>query len=151
MASGTKPGDGSGSATTDRHRLLTDLPAQPVVVRADRARILMVITNLLDNAIKYSPGGGEVSCMVGSKGQTALVAVSDEGLGIAAEDQPALMLRSIGHHTAVLAAIEARDGPRASRLARESLYAYYAEHVRPVDREIMANLVLEEKILVAIF
>jgi len=39
--------------------------------------------------------------------------------------------------------VEARDGTRASRLARESLYAYYAEHVRPVDREIMANLVLE--------
>ncbi|HTF49246.1 MAG TPA: hypothetical protein VK735_17530 [Pseudonocardia sp.] len=37
----------------------------------------------------------------------------------------------------------AAEGPRASRLARESLYAYYAEHVRPVDREIMANLVRE--------
>jgi signal transduction histidine kinase len=82
-----------GTAATGRHRLRTDLPAQPVVVRADRGRILMVITNLLDNAIKYSPGGGEVSCRVGSHGQAALVAVSDQGLGIAAEDQPALFSR----------------------------------------------------------
>jgi signal transduction histidine kinase len=83
----------AGTAATDRHGLRTELPGQPVVVRADRGRILMVINNLVDNAIKYSPGGGEVCCRVASSGQSALVAVSDEGMGIAVEDQPALFSR----------------------------------------------------------
>ena len=60
-----------------------------------------------------------------------------------ADDRDALMRQSVRHHRAVFEAIEARDGLRASRLARESLYAYYADHVDPADREIMADLVRE--------
>ncbi|MDT7584357.1 MAG: GntR family transcriptional regulator, transcriptional repressor for pyruvate dehydrogenase complex [Pseudonocardiales bacterium] len=60
-----------------------------------------------------------------------------------ADDRTALMLASIRHHGAVFAAIAARDGARASRLARETLYAYYADHVEPADRAIMADLVRE--------
>ena len=87
-------------------------------------------------------GGNQLIQVYGEVIREAVLRLIERTIS-AAEDQPALMLRSIGHHMEVLAAIEARDGPRASRLARESLYAYYAEHVRPVDREIMANLVLE--------
>lgn len=60
-----------------------------------------------------------------------------------AGDRNALMLRSVRHHRAVFGAIESRDGLRASRLARETLYAYYADHVDAGDREIMADLVRE--------
>jgi DNA-binding FadR family transcriptional regulator len=60
-----------------------------------------------------------------------------------AQDQTALMLQSIRHHRAAFAAIADRDGLRASRLARESLYSYYAHLVDPASREIMANLVRE--------
>lgn len=60
-----------------------------------------------------------------------------------ADDQTALMLQSIRHHRAVFAAISDRDGLLASRLARESLYAYYADHVPPRERTIMATLVHE--------
>lgn len=60
-----------------------------------------------------------------------------------ADDHTALMLQSIRHHRAVFAAISDRDGLRASRLARESLYSYYADHVEPADRAIMADLVRE--------
>jgi GntR family transcriptional repressor for pyruvate dehydrogenase complex len=53
------------------------------------------------------------------------------------------MLASIRHHRAVLAAVTDQDGARASRLARETLYVYYADHVEPADRAIMADLVRE--------
>jgi DNA-binding FadR family transcriptional regulator len=60
-----------------------------------------------------------------------------------ADDQEAHKLRSIRHHSAVFDAVSAGDGPAASRLARESLYQYYADHVGDEDREIMAALVHE--------
>ncbi|NMO92304.1 FadR/GntR family transcriptional regulator [Actinomycetospora sp. TBRC 11914] len=60
-----------------------------------------------------------------------------------AEDQAAQMLRSIRHHAAVFDAVQAGDALAASRLARESLYQYYADHVGDEDREIMADLVRE--------
>ncbi|MCD2185825.1 FadR/GntR family transcriptional regulator [Actinomycetospora soli] len=60
-----------------------------------------------------------------------------------ADDQEAHKLRSIRHHAAVFDAVEAGDGLAASRLARESLYQYYADHVGDEDREIMAALVRE--------
>jgi hypothetical protein len=73
--------------------------------------------------------------------------VGEPGSGSAtildADDRTALILASIRHHGAVLAAIAARDGARASRLARETLYAHYAEYAEPADRAIMADLVRE--------
>lgn len=58
-------------------------------------------------------------------------------------DQRALMLQSVRHHKAVFDAVVDRDALLASRLAREALYAYYADHVNARDRAIMAQLVLE--------
>lgn len=60
-----------------------------------------------------------------------------------ADDRAALMLQSLRHHGAVFAAISDRDGPRASRLAREGLYSYYADHVDEDARAVLAALVLE--------
>ena len=42
----------------------------------------MIIANLLDNALKYSPAGGEISCTVGKVGSEAFVEVCDQGIGI---------------------------------------------------------------------
>ncbi|NRQ37613.1 FadR family transcriptional regulator [Nonomuraea sp. NN258] len=58
----------------------------------------------------------------------------------AAPDGVALMRRSITHHEEVLAAIRAGDGPLAARLSRESLYDYYAGHVRPGERAALRAL-----------
>ncbi|GAA2851495.1 FadR/GntR family transcriptional regulator [Pseudonocardia halophobica] len=60
-----------------------------------------------------------------------------------AGDREALMRRSVRHHAAVYQAIADRDGRLASRLARETMYAYYADHVDEADRAIMADLVRE--------
>lgn len=78
----------------DRHRLVTEVPGGPVVVLGDRSRLSMVVTNLVHNALKYSPGGGEVrvACRARS-GTRAEVAVSDQGVGIAPEDVGRLFTR----------------------------------------------------------
>lgn len=53
-------------------------------------------------------------------------------------DTTAWMERSIAHHREVLAAITAGDGPLAARLGRTALHEYYAEHVEPETRELLA-------------
>lgn len=59
-----------------------------------------------------------------------------------AEDAGELMARSLRHHADVLAAVRARDGERASRLARETIYEYYKayvpEHDHPLLRALLA-------------
>jgi two-component system phosphate regulon sensor histidine kinase PhoR len=62
--------------------LLDDLP--PVAV--DRERIRQVVTNLLHNAIKFSPQGGRVVVLTRQEEGRVLVSVSDNGIGIAEED-----------------------------------------------------------------
>ncbi len=56
-------------------------------VRADRARILQVIMNVLSNAIKYTPDGGEIRMTAGSTEDTVWVEVQDNGIGIPEGDR----------------------------------------------------------------
>jgi signal transduction histidine kinase len=66
----------------------------PVPVYVDSGRIVTVLANLVGNAVKYSPGGGEVRCAVAVDGDgEALVRITDEGIGIAAADLPRLFTR----------------------------------------------------------
>lgn len=69
------------------------LSPHPVVVDGDRERLSGIVSNLVDNAMKYSPNGGTVLCSVGLEGDRAYVSVKDEGLGIAAADLPILFTR----------------------------------------------------------
>lgn len=55
----------------------------PIIGVWDRHRLEEVITNLVVNAIKYSPAGGEVCISVGRRADEALVSVRDSGIGIA--------------------------------------------------------------------
>jgi signal transduction histidine kinase len=75
------------------HGVKVEGPAGEVMVFADRDRLGTILVNLLSNAIKYSPGGGEVRCVVGDEASHPSVAISDEGLGIADEDLPRLFTR----------------------------------------------------------
>ena len=59
-----------------------DAPAR-LTVTADRDRIDQVITNLLSNAIRYSPAGGKIVLAARSEGTDLHLSVSDEGLGVA--------------------------------------------------------------------
>ncbi|MBI2941878.1 MAG: GAF domain-containing protein [Chloroflexi bacterium] len=73
--------------TTSLHRLVVRHGA-PVPVAADRERIEEVLASLLDNAIKFSPHGGEVEVRVRAQEENAIVAVRDHGVGIPRERQP---------------------------------------------------------------
>jgi len=53
-----------------------------VVVAGDRERLKQILVNLIDNAIKYTRDGGEISVSVGVEGENGFVAVEDSGIGI---------------------------------------------------------------------
>ncbi|MEI7742713.1 MAG: HAMP domain-containing sensor histidine kinase [Chloroflexota bacterium] len=73
--------------------LTADLPAGPAWVAGDQVRLTGAVTNLVDNALKFTPAGGRV--MVGLRAWTGTVHlwVEDTGIGIPAEDLPGLFGR----------------------------------------------------------
>jgi signal transduction histidine kinase len=75
------------------HPLVVEAPPGELAVMADRGRLGSILVNLLDNAIKYSPEGGEVRCQVVCDGPNLKVVVQDRGLGIADADMPRLFTR----------------------------------------------------------
>ncbi len=65
-----------------KHRLLLDVPDQPLVIEADAVRLTQVFSNLLNNAAKYTPEGGRIEVKVAVEGGMAVVCVKDDGEGI---------------------------------------------------------------------
>jgi signal transduction histidine kinase len=65
-----------------------DQDLAPVPVQADERWLHQVITNLLTNALKFTPAGGEVTIRTSRRGGGAVLRVSDTGVGIPAEDLP---------------------------------------------------------------
>ncbi|MEC7521460.1 MAG: response regulator [Myxococcota bacterium] len=64
------------------HTLKVDLPEAPVPLRGDAVRLAQVISNLLNNAARYTAPGGHVTLTVKADGETAEVVVEDDGRGI---------------------------------------------------------------------
>ncbi|MEW5985605.1 MAG: HAMP domain-containing sensor histidine kinase [Chloroflexota bacterium] len=60
----------------------------PLLMSGDRRRLQQVLTNLVANAIKYTPDGGAVSVRAQARDDSALIEVSDTGYGIPAEELP---------------------------------------------------------------
>jgi two-component system sensor histidine kinase MtrB len=69
------------------HEVRLRLPAEPVLLQCDPTRIGQVLNNFASNAIKYSPAGGEVVIAVERGEQEVVFSVSDQGIGIAPEEQ----------------------------------------------------------------
>jgi signal transduction histidine kinase len=68
-------------------RIDYDVPGDQVVI-VDRNRMRQVLANLLDNAVKYTPGGGHVEITAAEEGSHAVLRVTDTGIGIPAEERP---------------------------------------------------------------
>jgi PAS domain S-box-containing protein len=68
--------------TSEHHRLRVEATEAELVGEWDAERLQRVLANLVSNAMKYSPDGGDVTIRVGRAGDTAVVAVHDFGVGI---------------------------------------------------------------------
>jgi signal transduction histidine kinase len=75
------------------HRFILDFPPDYPITPGDEERLRQVLDNLVSNAIKYSPAGGEIRVGGWSDGARATVYVADQGIGIPAEEQGNLFQR----------------------------------------------------------
>jgi PAS domain S-box-containing protein len=84
---------GQAGLLTTAPSIRLDVPAEPVVVVGDQDRLGQVLDTLLDNAVSYSPDGGEIVVQVASVGHEAHLRVIDQGEGIPAAVLPHLFER----------------------------------------------------------
>ena len=71
-----------------RHELNVDLPAYPILVKADLVRLSQVLSNLLNNAAKYTEEGGRIDLEVTHEAGEVVFRVGDNGIGITPEMLP---------------------------------------------------------------
>ena len=67
------------------HHLSVLLPSERVTIEADPARLAQVFSNLLNNAARYTDGGGEITLAAEVEGREAVVSVQDNGIGFTPE------------------------------------------------------------------
>jgi PAS domain S-box-containing protein len=70
------------------HELVVDIPDELIRLDADPTRVEQILDNLLTNAAKYSDPGGHITLSVSREGDSALVRLRDDGIGIAPEKLP---------------------------------------------------------------
>jgi CheY-like chemotaxis protein len=68
-----------------QHELVVRMPPQAIVLEADPTRLAQVIANLLNNAAKYTPRGGQIKLVVERCQQQAIISIKDSGIGIPRE------------------------------------------------------------------
>jgi len=83
---GDLQGDYAALAAEKQITMEFDLPPKMPVIQGDREKLAVVVQNLLGNAIKYTPEGGEVRVFVEMSERELTLEVSDSGIGISEED-----------------------------------------------------------------
>jgi len=78
--------------SSHKQSLITDLPFSLPFVRADESRLRQVLLNLLSNASKFTPAGGEITLSARKESGSLMVGVQDTGPGIAEQDQKQIFL-----------------------------------------------------------
>jgi PAS domain S-box-containing protein len=86
--------------TAAGHTLEVHMPGQPLVVWGDSTRIAQIVSNLLNNAAKYTPHGGHIELSACEEDGRAVVRVQDTGMGIPPEELPKVfeMFTQVGRH-----------------------------------------------------
>jgi signal transduction histidine kinase len=95
------------------HRLAVTIPQDALWVHADGARLEQVFSNLLINAAKYTPDGGDIELVLERLAQDASIRIRDSGLGIA----PALLARVFDMYVQSDATAICAEGGRGIGLA----------------------------------
>jgi signal transduction histidine kinase len=88
----------AAGATTHRHAI-TLRGARAALALVDPLRLEQVVTNLVDNAVKYSPRGGPIDVEVTKEGGEVVIAVRDRGLGVAPKHRARIFDRFYQAHT----------------------------------------------------
>jgi len=83
----------SGEVSEHSITLMMDVPAELPAVSADAGRIVQVITNLLGNAVKFTPAGGTITVRGAATPAGIVVSVADTGIGIEADALPRIFER----------------------------------------------------------
>jgi signal transduction histidine kinase/ActR/RegA family two-component response regulator len=83
-----------------RHKLTVTIPARTLRVDGDKTRLAQILCNLLANAAKYTPEGGEISLSIIDEQQNVFIRVKDNGIGIPAEMLPRIfaMFTQVDRH-----------------------------------------------------
>ncbi|MDB5947758.1 MAG: hypothetical protein JWQ33_2784, partial [Ramlibacter sp.] len=86
---------------TAGHRLSVQLPQQPLVLEADPTRLAQVVSNLLNNAARYTPRSGRIELSAHQDGADVVLRVKDNGMGIPPESLEAAfeMFTQVGRNT----------------------------------------------------
>lgn len=83
-----------------KQHLYVQVPPEPIYLSGDLIRLAQVISNLLNNASKYTPEAGSIWFSAFRKGDTAIIVVRDNGIGIAKETLPHIFNPFMQGHSA---------------------------------------------------
>ncbi|NEW66271.1 cell wall metabolism sensor histidine kinase WalK [Carnobacteriaceae bacterium zg-84] len=75
------------------HKIVREVKNHTLWVEADQDKLTQVIDNIMDNAIKYSPDGGTITCRLVETDDNIVVSVTDQGLGISRKALPHIFKR----------------------------------------------------------
>lgn len=81
------------SNTGKTYEIIRDYPVNSIWVEIDTDKMTQVVDNILNNAIKYSPDGGEITVSMKTTDSQLIVSISDQGLGIPKKDLPLIFDR----------------------------------------------------------
>jgi PAS domain S-box-containing protein len=75
--------DSAREEAINGNEIVAELPDAPLATRTDRDKLRLVLASLVENAVRFSPGGGRVTVGAARRGETIVVSVVDQGIGIA--------------------------------------------------------------------
>jgi len=83
----------SAALTSRSLHVTVRTPPEPVVHHGDPVQLERMITNLLGNAVKFTPDGGNIEVALRSNGEVSEIVVKDDGMGVSEDDQSKLFTR----------------------------------------------------------